>query len=155
MGASTYIASRYFHQALALGGKNVFTLTHHSESTTALFELTKRYFDNLPMGFAPTPVRASKNELKLDQVNSWFSTATCGGSSAGSIGRGFTISLAHLSEAAFYPDPQSVVAGLLQAVPRENSEVIIESTANGLNYLHQQWQLAVHGESNFIPIFTP
>ena len=45
----------------------------------------------------------------------------------------------------------------MQAVPdAPNTEVILESTANGLNnYFHQQWKLAEKGESEFIPIFVP
>jgi hypothetical protein len=45
----------------------------------------------------------------------------------------------------------------MQAIPDvENTEVILESTANGVgNYFHEMWQKAEAGLSDFIAIFVP
>ena len=45
----------------------------------------------------------------------------------------------------------------MQAVPNANdTEVILESTANGVgNYYHQQWKAAEKGLSEFVAIFVP
>jgi hypothetical protein len=63
----------------------------------------------------------------------------------------------HGSEVAFWPNAEAHAAGVLQAVPDEpGTEVILESTANGVgNYYHQSWQEAEAGISGFIAIFVP
>jgi hypothetical protein len=68
-----------------------------------------------------------------------------------------TIHTAHLSEFAYFPYPEKVLAGLMQSVPKSpDSLVIIESTANGEgNCFHNEWVRAEAGESGFIPIFIP
>lgn len=63
----------------------------------------------------------------------------------------------HNSEVGFWPNAQQIMAGLGQTVPMApGSEVILESTANGLgNLFHQMWTLAVAGKSDFMPVFLP
>jgi hypothetical protein len=58
---------------------------------------------------------------------------------------------------AFWPNADSHAAGVLQAVPDvDNTEVILESTANGLgNYFQIQWAKAEAGEGDFQAIFVP
>jgi hypothetical protein len=62
-----------------------------------------------------------------------------------------------VSELAFFPDPKITMLGLMQCVPdSENTNVIIESTANGVgDYFHELWQSAEKGLNDFIPIFLP
>ncbi len=44
----------------------------------------------------------------------------------------------------------------MQVVPdRDETEIIIETTANGYNEFHTLWRKAEAGESEFIPIFLP
>ena len=46
--------------------------------------------------------------------------------------------------------------GLMQAVPDHDSEVVIESTANGVgNLFHRMWKDAVAGDSDYDAIFLP
>lgn len=63
----------------------------------------------------------------------------------------------HNSEVGFWPNAAEHVKGILQTIPDgAGSEVILESTANGVgNYFHQQWKAAESGASDFIPIFVP
>jgi hypothetical protein len=42
-GVSTLIQARFFHKTVTKRGKKSFILTHHADSTRALFEMTKRY----------------------------------------------------------------------------------------------------------------
>ena len=73
------------------------------------------------------------------------------------VGRGQTVHAVHCSEVAFYPDPESLMLSLKQAVPDlPGTIVILESTANGAgNWFHQEWFAAKAGESDFIPLFFP
>jgi hypothetical protein len=73
------------------------------------------------------------------------------------VGRSSTIQLFHGSEVAFWPHAEAHAAGVLQAVPdAPGTEVILESTANGVgNFYHQKWRDAERGIGDFIAVFVP
>lgn len=153
-GASTLIQGRYVHKTTHNKGVRAFILTHDGESTNALFEMTKRYYDLLPNFVKPSIEKSNAKELKFDQLDSGYKIGTAGNKS---IGRGQTIQYFHGSEVAFWQNAGELTKGVLQAVPdADNTEIILESTANGLNnYFHQQWKMAEKGESEFQAIFVP
>lgn len=75
--------------------------------------------------------------------------------------RGSDFAMAHLTEVAFWKStPRHSPDDLIRAVCASiasvaNSLVVIESTANGVgNYFHTEWQRAVNGESDKIPVFV-
>ena len=153
-GASTLIQGRFVHKTTHNKGVRAFILTHDGESTNALFEMTKRYYDLLPNFVKPSIEKSNAKELKFDQLDSGYKIGTAGNKS---IGRGQTIQFFHGSEVAFWQNAGELTKGVLQAVPdADNTEIILESTANGLNnYFHQQWKMAEKGESEFQAIFVP
>ena len=67
----------------------------------------------------------------------------------------------HLSEFAFWPapegkEPKKQLAGILQAVPKTmETEVVIESTANGFNEFKEFWDDEVAGKNEWKPLFFP
>lgn len=76
--------------------------------------------------------------------------------------RGFDISMAHLSEVAFWNEtdrmkPGDFIRSVTGGIPREADTVIaMESTANGVgNYFHRQWLSAEGGKSAYRPVFVP
>ena len=73
------------------------------------------------------------------------------------MGRGNTAQVAHLSEFAFWANAQMHMAGLGNTIADlPGTEIIIESTANGLgNGFHQMWQTAEAGQGDYIAIFVP
>lgn len=153
-GCSTYVGARYFQRATHRRGQRVFILTHEQEATDNLFGFVNRFYDNLPDLVKPSTGAASAKELAFDKLDSDYKVATAGTKGAG---RSQTIQLFHGSEVAFWPHADTHAAGALQAVPdAEGTEVILESTANGLgNFFHQQWQLAETGGSDYEAIFIP
>lgn len=153
-GASTLIQGRYVHKTTHNRGVRAFILTHDGESTNALFEMTKRYYDLLPDFVKPTIEKSNAKELKFDELDSGYKIGTAGNKA---IGRGQTIQFFHGSEVAFWQNAGELTKGVLQAVPdADGTEIILESTANGLNnYFHQQWKMAEKGESEFQAIFVP
>lgn len=153
-GASTLIQGRFVHKTTHNKGVRAFILTHDGESTNALFEMTKRYYDLLPHFVKPSIEKSNAKELKFDKLDSGYKIGTAGNKS---IGRGQTIQYFHGSEVAFWQNAGELTKGVLQAVPdANNTEIILESTANGLNnYFHQQWKMAEKGESEFQAIFVP
>lgn len=153
-GCSTYIGARYFWKVANNVGKKCFVLTHQQKSTDALFNMVDTFYSNLPVHFKPTTKAANAKELVFGELNSGYSIGTAGSSE---VGRGMTIQLLHASETAFWQNPEKIAAGLLQAVPPvEGSEIIFESTANGLgNYFHKLYQGAISGENEYQLIFIP
>jgi hypothetical protein len=131
-------------------------MTHLGESTKALFDMAKRYHENVPEILRPHTKYSSRRELSFDLLDSSYMVATAGGEG---VGRGETIQLAHLSEAAFYPPATAKdnINGLMQAIPNNpGTFVFVESTANGIgNPFHNIWTSAVEGKSDYEAVFIP
>ena len=153
-GASTYIGGRFYWQVTHRRGVRAFILTHEAESTSALFEMTERYHQHCNALVKPSTGASNAKELVFDKLDSGYKLGTAGNKA---VGRGTTVQYFHGSEVAFWPNAAEHAKGILQAVPDEKgTEVILESTANGIgNYYHQQWQKAEAGESEFQAIFVP
>lgn len=155
-GLSTAIGAWIYWWVTQHKAQRAIVATHHAESTRALFDLTRRYYDNTPGILKPSTRYASRRELYFDKLDSSYIVGTAG---ADSIGRGETISHAHLSELAFWPTSNSRenFNGLMQAIPdAPGTAVFIESTANGVSGLfHEMWERAVNGENGFVAVFIP
>lgn len=153
-GMSTMIGARFAHKVITKRGMKAFILTHEQDATNNLFEITKRYIDNLPPKLCPTPDTSAANKLSFKAFDSGYSVGTAGNKNTG---RSLTIQLFHGSECAYWPTAEDIAKGALQAVPGEDgTEIIIESTANGIgNYFHSIWLSAINGKSEYIPIFVP
>jgi len=131
-------------------------MTHQGESTKALFDMCKRYHESCPDVLKPHTKYSSRKELAFDILDSSYMVATAGGDG---VGRGETIQLAHLSEAAFYPPAtaRDNINGLMQAIPNSpGTFIFIESTANGIgNPFHEIWANAVSGTNEYEACFIP
>lgn len=151
-GASTYIGGRYYHRTSLNRGVNAFILTHEQDATDNLFKMVDRYHTNNPL--APQTGAANAKELNFPRLDSGYTVGTAG---TKAVGRSKTILLLHGSEAAFWPHAATHFAGVVQAVPNEpGSEVIIESTANGVGgEFHERWQRAEAGIGDYQAIFVP
>lgn len=128
---------------------NAVVISHEREATRRLFNAVKFYIDNLEV--KPYMTTENKNEIKFPKRNSFYYIGTAG---QRAFGRGDTIHRAHLSEAAFYPDLDKILAGVSEAA--EYGEIDIESTANGRgNPFYDLWMKAKSGKSSYTPIFIP
>lgn len=87
----------------------------------------------------------SKYQLFNEALNSSYSIGTA---TNADFGRSRTITNLHLSEFAFYPDPERIKAGALQAVV-PNGRVVIETTANGFNYFKTFWDDSKSDQTGF------
>jgi len=153
-GCSTYVAGRFFRRATTARGVRVFILTHEEAATQNLFEIVVRFHDQCPDEARPSTGAANAKELYFDALDSGYKVGTAG---TKGVGRSSTIQLFHGSEVAFWPHAATHAAGALQAVADvPDTEVILESTANGLgNFFHQTWRDAETGANDFLPIFVP
>lgn len=152
-GVSTLIQARFFHKTVTRRGRKSFILTHHADSTRALFEMTKRYSENIVAPF-PQPDKKNDNMLTYDGLGSGYRVGTAG---SVEVGRGMTNQYLHLSEYAFYKDAAKIGMGLMNTVAEiDDTEIIKESTANGqANDFYSDWQAAKNGASRYQAIFVP
>ena len=152
MGISTYVSARYYHKTTMNFGKRTLIVAHQQKSTNNLFDMVKRFHKHNPLPVSTANSNAI--ELVFDKLDSKFALATAG---TEDVARGMTAQLAHLSEFGFWSNGHKHMAGLGNTVPdTEGSEIIIESTANGLgNAFHQMWCDAEAGRGEFIAVFLP
>ena len=153
-GCSTYTEGRFFHQVTHRRGTKAFILTHLDEASNNLFGMAKRFYEHCPEVVKPSIRASNAKELIFDKLDSGYKVGTAGSKGTG---RGDTIQLFHASEAAYWPNAQSHVAGALQAVPdAPGTEIIIESTSNGRNGLfYDMCAAAMRGEGEYILVFIP
>lgn len=153
-GCSTYIGARFYHKVTHSHGAQAFILTHALDATNNLFKMAKRFFENTPALVRPEVSTSNSKELIFGVLDSGYKLGTAENKN---VGRSSTIQLLHSSEVAFWSNAADHAVGIMQAVPSSNNtEIIMESTANGVgNYFHQQWQLAEAELSEFIAIFVP
>lgn len=153
-GCSTYVGGRFYHQTTHNFGTQSFILTHALDATNNLFKMAQRFYQNTPELVRPAISTNNSKELIFGVLDSGYKLGTAENKS---VGRSATIQLFHGSEVAFWANAGEHAKGIMQAVPDTfNTEVILESTANGVgNYFHQQWQKAEAGLSDFIAIFVP
>lgn len=153
-GFSTYVEGRIYWRVTHQKGVRAFILTHEEEATKNLFEMANRYHEHCPPIVRPHTGLANANELNFDVLDSGYKVGTA---RTKGTGRSGTLQFFHGSEVGFWQNADEHVAGVLQAVPdMENTEVFLESTANGIgNPFHQRWQMAEAGEGDYVPVFIP
>lgn len=146
---------------------NTLIVAHRDDSTTALFEMNKLFYDCLPAKLQPmrknnngqtivfeNPTRDTGEKRKKPGLRSRIRCITAGGKGAG---RSLTQNNVHLSEFAFWPgDKRRTLLGIMQSVPDDiNTLVVIESTANGYDEFKDLWDGAEKGENGWVPVFLP
>ena len=153
-GSSTYVEGRFMWKTTHRTGCYSYILTHEDEASQNIFDMAKRYFEHLPAFVKPTVNRDNAKELKFPNLDSGYKVGTAGNKTTG---RSQTNQLFHGSEVAFWKNAEEHAKGVLQTVPdMDGTEVILESTANGMgNYYHQQWKMAEAGLSDYLAIFVP
>lgn len=149
MGISTMLQGELYHDSVTRVGARGVTISHERKATERLkakIDLMYRYHPK------PAPVSKynSKSELTFPSLDSTLYMGTAGGRA---FGRGDTVSRAHCSEYAFWPDPE-LLKGLSEAVPLDG-RIDIESTANGFGSFFQLCQDAKKGTNGYTLIFLP
>ena len=144
-GVSTYILARFTALCLSQRNRRCVVISHDRESTQRMLAKVRYFLENLKCP-PPEISNLSKNEIVFSRTNSMFFIGTAG---SREFGRGDTITNLHCSEAAYWPNPKDLTAGLFQAVPRDG-EIFIESTGNGVgNWYHRLCMRAQRGESQW------
>lgn len=165
LGISTYSTARMFKDTATRENVNTLIIAHEDKATQNLFNMNKLYYDELPTALRPMKKYSNEKALVFENptqdedekqenpgLRSKFMLATAGTSETGRSGVYHNV---HVSELAFFPNPENTMTALLQCVPDEpNTLVVLESTANGVGgYFYDMWQKSVQGKNEFTPIF--
>lgn len=164
-GISTYIEGRnYAENSQRIGGKSLI-LTHKADSTDALWEMTRRFHDRVPVFLKPATKYSSKKELFFRALDSQITVATAGGYG---VARGETNTFLHASEMAFWPKStaREMWTGLRQTVAdKDGTFLFIESTANGMGNLFHDLCIGAYkkevrpgvyeGDNEYTLVFIP
>lgn len=167
MGFSSLTEGLIFKRTATNKLTNSLIVSHTVDGSTALFNMSKLFYEEMPAPLRPMKKNSNSKELVFENpsldadekrnnpgLRSKIRIDSAGNESAG---RGSTIMNLHISELAFWNNPDDVLLGLFQAVPNlPNSMIIVESTSNGVGgAFYNMWKQAERGESDFIPMFFP
>lgn len=154
LGISTATEGVLFWWSFIYPGANSLVVSYEASQVEELFQMVRTYWDSWPFNPLYKLRRNTQKQLSWEQLMSQLKIATAKNVQSG---RGHTIQGLHLSEFAFYPDPETLMTGLSQTIPNAHGTIIvIESTANGVgNAFYDKWYEAESGESEYTPLFFP
>ena len=138
LGVSTYVAARLFQNTISNPGLRTFILGHTRQASSNLYQMVRRFYENMAEDLRPSVGSSNAEELIFDKIDSGYLVSVA---SHEGTGRSATAQILHASEAAFWDNLPAQFASLMQTVPDlPGTEVIIESTANGYNDFHALWR---------------
>lgn len=153
LGFSTLTIGRFFECVINEENVTAVIIAHDADSTQKMFQAVQLMYERLPEA-KKEQLNNGKNKPKYGNRKEYFfagnnSRIYVGTAGSDKFGRSQTINYLLCSEVAFWPNPEELMTGLLQAVPYDG-EIVIESTANGMgNYYHQTYEDAKKGKNNW------
>ena len=150
LGASTYVAWRFFLKALLTPNYNAYIAAHTRESVETIFQIVHRFYDNLPQDLKDLvpKVKSSVHEIRFNHGGGII-VGTAGSESA----RSGTNNAILLDEFAFYVDADKAIAAILNTATPD-CEIVLATTANGLNHAHRMWYDINSGYNKFFASWT-
>lgn len=173
-GISTASEALLF-RAITLGMPNslpnnkiAMVVSYDEESAKVINEMSDRYYQNLPQALKPLKRDSRGKGLLFENPDFNSSMPVSDNNKTGlqskflidtannkNVGSGMTINYLHISELAKWAQPEEPMTSLMQAVPKRNGIVIIESTAKGMGYFKDMWDKAAAGENDYYALFLP
>ncbi|NRT88884.1 terminase large subunit domain-containing protein [Clostridium beijerinckii] len=151
IGFSVAICGLAIFYAVTQPNSTCMMLSMSDESCRALFNKLKNIYHTLPTEIKPKLKRNNRAELQLEN-GSIISCTTLGQTDKG---RGNTCKLIHISEFAFVKSDvaEKQLLSLEQTLQSGDSHLIIESTANGLNFFSALWNKSQKKENTYKGFF--
>lgn len=148
LGFSVCTVALSIRQCIVYPNSSCLLVSHDQKSCNAIFDKLKQQFNSLPIWLRPETDANNRQEIKMKNG----SKITCCTAGNKDVARGDTLNLVHLSEFAFWKMPEKQLNSITQALTPEG-KLIIESTANGLNYFHNLYFQAKNNENNYKSFF--
>lgn len=151
-GVSTYVAARFFHQAILGMAITVYILAHEAKASQTLFKKVETFYDNMPQSLRSEEKTRNRQTFEFKNLSE-YSVGTAG---AANTGRSQTAQLLHPSELDFYQNYDDFTSGVMQIVADGQGEVIMETTANGQRWAYTFVQKILQGkETEYEIVFIP
>lgn len=145
LGLSVCCVALSIRACVINGNTNCLLVSHNQSSTNAIFDKLKQQFFSLPKWLQPELVQNNRQALTFANGSS----IVCLTAGNKDVGRGSTYNgIVHLSEFAFWKDPERQLKSLIQACS-ESSQLVIESTANGFNKFSEMYYQSKNKENSF------
>src|SRR5262245_16760033 len=169
LGVSTLSEALVAHRIVTRAHIRALSGADVEEQAGYLFRMVVRIYDQLPWFLKPGRVYFNKNR-ELSLANQSFLKTAWGKStrgalqatsglegSKGSIGRGQTYSVVHISELPTWENPEQLDTALLPAIPyAPDTLVLYEATAEFAgDWWHKHWLASGDGVGRFRNIFIP
>jgi hypothetical protein len=137
-------------------------ITHDSETSEFLFQTVQRFYRNLPQNrgktakdMRPQHDWKSGTRMRFPKIDNYIFVDSA---KSDNVGAGHTITRAHLSEMAKWPERKGrqLWADITQTVPFDTGIICVESTPQGKgNLFHEVYNDAKEGRNGFKPFFYP
>jgi len=153
LGVTTYVAARFFIQAITRPGTLTVQVAHTEESAQAIFAIVRRFWENLPKELQRGVLRTSRSnvrQLVFPELDSEYRVETA----EENAGRGMTIHHLHCSEVSCWPRGGRDTLAALRGALVPNGEIVLESTPRGASgVFYEEWQKAE--ETGYTKHFFP
>lgn len=156
LGVSTFTESLITYLTTSQFNTDSVIIAQDRNAASNIYQMTQTFIKELPDILRPKMKYSNTKQLTFDSDDSLGLKSSVKVAVANDSTRSQTYRYAHLSELAFWRNPEVAMTSVLQCVPPSNDSIIvIESTANGFNFFYDLWQKSVRGENDFTPIFFP
>lgn len=134
-GGSTLVEAVQYLWTKAFKGTQYYVISNDTPSARHLYRMFDTFWQ-----YDPYHIERKYTKIGLEYKDGGTRVDLDSGYK-GQIGRGFTLNGLHISEIAFWREPDLSILAVLQTVPDEPlSIVVFESTADGVgNYFHALW----------------
>jgi len=151
MGFSTLIEAFGFWYTFTHYGIQGAVMAHVDESAQSLYGMYRTFYECLDPILQIEVERSNVKEMRFRKLKSAMRVMTA--ESRKGAGRATTLQFLHTSETAFYPDAESTLTALLQALT-DRGHHFDESTANGVGgRFYNDWQSSKEGLNDSVPCF--
>ena len=72
LGVSTYVAARLYHRTINSPGLRTIIIGHERRASSNLFQIVRRFHDNMPEGIRPSVGTSNAEELIFDRLDSGY-----------------------------------------------------------------------------------
>lgn len=134
VGISTFVAAKFFWKALFRPGFEVAVIAHTEKAVLEnIAPIYHRFYENLPK-FMRVPLK----HQTVHKLHFIHDSRIIIGTANSEGARGGTPVALHCSEFSRYENPDDTMAALFTSLGND-PEVVLETTANGMNFAYSMW----------------
>lgn len=153
LGFSTLFEAIIYAFTSRREGFHSLVIADDEDGSKELFEMNKLFHERLDNHIKPELRKSNEIALEFAGIKSRIDIDTSRNKNAG---RGSTYQIVHKSESSRFQFPKEVNVGVANSVPDLPGTMIFdETTANGMNFYHDDCQKSMRGEDGFDFIFIP